>query len=242
MSFYARLKALFGARVNQTIEGLEDPRASLDFSLTRLQASLRQISDSLVEVSTARRSLEAQRGQLNKRIDKVEEQARQAVRVGREDLATRALERKAAAQEQLNGLNNSIASMDTQVERLKNSQTNLRQKIELFQTRKEELKALFESSRAQLRVKEASSGVSKDLADAAHAVERAETRIRAMQSRVDAIDELVATGALEDVLAPAGDDIDRELASLTRAAAIESELEQLKAETAASPANNETVV
>lgn len=242
MSFYARLKALFGARVNQTIEGLEDPRASLDFSLTRLQASLRQISDSLVEVSTARRSLEAQRGQLNKRIDKVEEQARQAVRVGREDLATRALERKAAAQEQLNGLNNSIASMDTQVERLKNSQTNLRQKIELFQTRKEELKALFESSRAQLKVKEASSGVSKDLADAAHAVERAETRIRAMQSRVDAIDELVATGALEDVLAPAGDDIDRELASLTRAAAIESELEQLKAETAASPANNETVV
>lgn len=242
MSFYARLKALFGARVNQTIEGLEDPRASLDFSLTRLQASLRQISDSLVEVSTARRSLEAQRGQLNKRIDKVEEQARQAVRVGREDLATRALERKAAAQEQLNGLNNSIASMDTQVERLKNSQTNLRQKIELFQTRKEELKALFESSRAQLKVKEASSGVSKDLADAAHAVERAETRIRAMQSRVDAIDELVATGALEDVLAPAGDDIDRELASLTRAATIESELEQLKAETAASPANNETVV
>lgn len=242
MSFYARLKALFGARVNQTIEGLEDPRASLDFSLTRLQASLRQISDSLVEVSTARRSLEAQRGQLNKRIDKVEEQARQAVRVGREDLATRALERKAAAQEQLNGLNNSIASMDTQVERLKNSQTNLRQKIELFQTRKEELKALFESSRAQLKVKEASSGVSKDLADAAHAVERAEVRIRAMQSRVDAIDELVATGALEDVLTPAGDDIDRELASLTRAAAIESELEQLKAETAASPANNETVV
>jgi phage shock protein A len=230
MSFFAHLKALFGARVNQTLEELEDPRASLDFSLTRLQASLRQISDSLVEVSTSRRRLEAQRAQVQKTIDKTEEQARQAVRLGREDLATRALERKAAAQERLNGLNNSIASLDAQVESLKISQANLRQKIELFQARKEELKALYDSSRAQLKVKEASSGVSKDLADAAHAIERAEARIQAMQSRVDAIDDLISTGALEDVLAPEGDDIDRELASLTRDATIEQELIRLKAE------------
>jgi phage shock protein A len=230
MSFFARLKALFGAKVNQTLEGMDDPRASLDYSLTRLQASLRQISDSLVEVSTARRSLEAQRGQVQKTIDKTEEQARQAVRVGREDLAARALERKVFAQERLSGLNNSIASLDIQVESLKTSQANLRQKIELFQTRKEELKALYDSSRAQLKVKEVTSGVSKDLADAAHAIERAESRIQSMQSRVDAIDDLIATGALEDVLAPEGDDIDRELASLTRDTAIEQELTRLKAE------------
>ena len=230
MSFSSRLKAIFGAKINQTIDGMEDPRASLDYSLTRLQASLRQISDSLVEVSTARRSLEAQRGQAQNTIDKTEEQARQALRVGREDLAARALERKAAAQERLNGLNNSIASLDAQVESLKTSQANLRQKIELFQARKEELKALYDSSRAQLKVKESTSGVSQDMADAAHAIQRAEGRIQAMQARVDAIDDLVASGALEDVLAPEGDDIDRELASLTRAALVESELERLKAE------------
>lgn len=232
MSILARLKALFGAKVDQTLKELEDPRADLDYSLTRMQASLRQISDSLVEVSTARRSLETQRVQVQKTIDKTEEQARQAVRVDREDLAARALERKAASQEQLSGLNNSITSMDAQVESLRNSQANLRQKIELFQARKEELKALYDSSLAQLKVKEAASGVSKDLADAAHAVQRAETRIQNMQSRVDAIDDLISTGALEDVLAPDGDDIDRELASLTRTAAIENELARLKAEVA----------
>ncbi|GMR09877.1 MAG: PspA/IM30 family protein [Anaerolineae bacterium] len=232
MSFYARLKAVFGAKANQAIEGMEDPRASLDYSLTRLQASLRQISDSLVEVSTARRSLEAQRGQAQKAIDKSEEQARQAMRVGREDLATRALERKAVTQERLNGLNDSIASLDAQVESLKTSQANMRQKIELFQARKEELKALYDSSRAQLQVKEAASGISKDLADAGHAIERAESRIQTMQSRVEAIDDLIASGALEDVLSPEGDDIDRELASLSRSAAVESELERLKVELA----------
>ncbi|HJW91969.1 MAG TPA: PspA/IM30 family protein [Anaerolineales bacterium] len=232
MSFLARLQAIFGAKANQALDSIEDPRAGLDYSLTRLQASLRQISYSLVEVSTARHSLEAQRGQAQKAIDETEEQARQAVHLGREDLATRALERKAAAQERLNSLNNNIDSLDAQVESLKTSQANLRQKIELFQAKKEELKALYDSSRAQLQVKEAATGISKDLADAGHAITRAEARIQAMQARVEAIDNLVATGALDDVLAPEGDDIDRELARLTRAASVESDLQRLKAEVA----------
>jgi len=229
MGFFERIFVLFGAKANQAFDRMEDPRAELDYSLTRLQAQLRQISDSLVEVSTGRRSLEAQRNQVQKTIDKTEEQARQAVRGKREDLAARALERKGAAQEHLERLNDSISSLDAQVERLKTSQTNLRQKIELFQTRKEELKALYDSSRAQLKVKEAASGISKDIADAAHAIQRAETRIQGMQSRVDAIDDLISTGALEDAFAPEGDDIDRELAKLARSAAVETELERLKA-------------
>lgn len=230
MSFFERIFVLFGAKANQAIDSMEDPRAELDYSLNRLQAQLRQISDSLVEVSTGRRSLEAQRNQVQKTIDKTEEQARQAVRGKREDLAARALERKGAAQEHLERLNDSISSLDAQVESLKTSQTNLRQKIELFQTRKEELKALYDSSRAQLKVKEAASGISKDIADAAHAIQRAETRIQGMQSRVDAIDDLISAGALEDAFAPEGDDIDRELAKLARSAAVETELERLKAE------------
>lgn len=230
MSFLARLKAIFGAKANQTLDNIEDPRASLDYSLTRLQASLRQISHSLVEVSTARNTLQAQRSQAQRAIDQTEEQARQAVRLGREDLASRALEHKAFAQERLNRLTNTIAAIDAQVESLKTSQTSLRQRIELFQAKKEELKALYDSSRAQLQVREAATGISKDMADAGHAIDRAEARIQAMQARVEAIDHLIATGALDDALAPEGDDIDRELARLTRTTAVESDLQRIKAE------------
>jgi phage shock protein A len=91
---------------------------------------------------------------------------------------------------------------------------------------------MYDSSRAQLQVKEAASGISKDLADVGHAIQRAETRIQRMQARVEAIDNLVATGALDDALAPEGDDIDRELARLTRAATVESDLKRLKSEVA----------
>lgn len=235
MNLIARLKAIFAANANSALDQIEDPRASLDYSLTRLQASLRQISDSLVEVATARRSLEAQRDQAQATVAKYEEQARQAVTLGRDDLAKRALERKAAAQEQLNSLNSNIASVDAQVESLKVSQANLRQKIELFQGKKEELKALYDSSRAQLQVREAATGMSQDLADAGHAVERAEARINQMQARVQAIDSLISAGALEDALSPQGDEIDRELARLTRTAVVETELKQLKAGTTLTP-------
>ncbi len=229
MSFIARLKAIFGATADQALNQLEDPKASLDYSLTRLQASLRQISDSLVETAAARRRLETQRMQLEKAIAKYEGQARDALAADREDLAKRALERKAAGRERLDGLNANIATLEDQVESLKTSQATLRHKIELFQGKKEELKALYDSSRAQLRVKEAVSGISKDLADVGHAIERAETRIQAMQARVEAIDELVAVGVLGDALEP-GDDIDRELARISRQTAVEQELAQLKAE------------
>jgi len=233
MSFIARLKAIFGAKVNHALDELEDPQASLDYSLTRLQASLRQISDSLVETAAARRRLETQRMQLEKAIAKYEGQARDALAADREDLTKRALERKAAGQERLDGLNANIASLEAQVESLKTSQATLRHKIELFQGKKEELKALYDSSKAQLQVKEAVSGVSKDLADVGYAIERAESRIRAMQARVEAIDELVAVGALEDALEP-GDDIDRELSRISRQMAVEQELARLKAEASAS--------
>ena len=232
MSFISRLKAIFGSKANQTLEQLEDPKASLDYSLTRLQASLRQIGESLVEVATARRNLETQRGQLEAAVARYEGQARDALAADREDLAKRALERKAAGRERLDGLNANIATLDAQVESLKASQATLRHKIDLFQGKKEELKALYDSSRAQLQVKEAVSGISKDLADVGHAIERAEARIARMQARVEAIDELVAVGALEDALEP-GDDIDRELARISRETAVEQELARLKAEVSA---------
>jgi phage shock protein A len=95
---------------------------------------------------------------------------------------------------------------------------------------------LYDSSRAQLQVKEATSGISRDLADVGHAVERAEARIARMSSRVEAIDELVAVGALEDALEP-GDDIDRELSRISRETAVEQELARLKTEVATRVSN-----
>ena len=228
MSIISRFKATMQARANQAMDQIEDPKASLDYSLMKLEESKAQINRSLIEVSAAKKRLENQRDQLAAAIQKYDGQAHKAVQAGRDDLARTALERKKEAELRQTELNASLETLDTQVENLKQNQANLDRKIALFRSKNEELKAIYDSSKAQLRVREAVTGISKDLADAGNTIQRAEARIREMQSRSDAIEGLIAEGVLTDAIEPGRDDIDHELERIDRQQAIEDELARLK--------------
>lgn len=229
-SILSRFKALFQAQANAVADQLEDPKASLDYSLTKLEDNRRQLSRSLIEVSAARRRLENQRDEVTAAVNKYAEQARASVDAGRDDLARTALERKQEAEARQAELESNITKLERQVDNLKQTQSNLDRKITLFRSKKEELKSLHDSSQAQLRVRESLSGISEDLADVGNTIQRAEARIQEMQSRADAIDDLVAEGVLTDTLEPDTDDIDRELTRIGRSQAVEEELARLKGE------------
>ncbi|NOX61645.1 MAG: PspA/IM30 family protein [Chloroflexi bacterium] len=230
MSLLARFRAIFEAKANNVADQLEDPKASLDYSLTKLEETRRELSRGLIEVSAARRRLEAQRDQMAAAAARYEEQAKAAVAAGRDDLARLALQRKQDAEARQAELESGIASLERQEANLKENQIKLERRIAQFRSRKEELKAIHDSAQAQLRVQESLSGVSEDLADVGNTIRRAEARILEMQSRADAIDDLVAQGVLQDVLEPETDDIERELARIGRNQAVEEELARLKAE------------
>jgi phage shock protein A len=229
MSIFSRVKAVFESRANQIVNSFEDPKASLDYSLERLEDSRAQIGRSLIEVSAAKNRLELQHGQIGSAIDKYQEQAQSAVKADREDLARIALERKQDALARQAELEKNIANLNTQTETLKQSEINLTNKIALFTAKKEEMKAMYDSSRAQLRMREELSGISVDLADVGNTIQRAEARIREMQSRSDAIEKLIDEGVFTDVLEPSVDEVDRELSKIDRKQAIEDELARLKA-------------
>jgi phage shock protein A len=229
MGVFTRFKTVFQSRANQVADGFEDPKASLDYSLTRLEESRSQIGRSLIEVSAAKNRLESQSDQLAAALGKYQEQAQSAVKAGRDDLARISLERKQEAQARQAELDKNLANLNTQAENLKQSEINLDHKIALFRAKKEELKAIYDSSRAQLQLREAISGISTDLADVGNTIRRTEARIREMQSRSDAIEKLVTEGVLTDALEPEVDDVDRELSRIGRERAIEDELARLKA-------------
>jgi phage shock protein A len=229
MSILSRIKAVFESRANQIVDGFEDPKASLDYSLEKLEENRTLIGRSLIEVSAAKNRLQAQRSQVGAAIDKYEEQAQSAIKANREDLARLALERKQDALARQAELEKNLASLNTQEENLKQSELSLTNKIALFNAKKEELKAMYDSSRAQLQMREAMSGISADLADVGNTIQRAEARIREMQSRSDAIEKLISEGVFTDVLEPGVDEVDRELSKLHRKQAVEDELARLKA-------------
>ncbi len=232
MSLIEKIKVLFQAKAHATVDAMEDPKASLDYSLVKLEETRRELGRGLIEVSAAKRRLEAQQEKLAAASVKYGEQAKAALESDREDLARLALQRKQESEARQEELAASIASLERQEVSLKENQIKLERKIAQFRSRKEELKAVHDSAQAQLKVQESLSGVSADLADVGNTIQRAEARIAEMQSRADAIDELVAQGVLQDVLEPDVDDIDRELARIGHNQAVEEELARLKAEVA----------
>lgn len=229
MGVIQRLKSIFEAKANGLADGMEDPKLSLRVSLHKLEESRGQVIRSLVDVSAARQRLVNQYNQVIAMMEKYQAQALAAIDAGRDDLARTALERKQAAQARRQELEFSIASMDSQVESLKESQLNLERKISLFRSKVEELGAMYDASRVQVQLREQMTGISRDLTDVGHTIQRAEQRILEMRARADAIERLVDEGALVDVLEPGQDDVDRELLRLSRSQAIDAELARLKA-------------
>ena len=70
--------------------------------------------------------------------------------------------------------------------------------VEKAPGQKETLKATYSAAEAQTKIGEAFAGLSSELGDVGIAVQRAEDKTAQMQARAAAIDELVASGALED--------------------------------------------
>src|SRR5690606_22068398 len=211
MGLLSRFTTLIKVKVNRLLGAAEDPRETLDYSYERQLEMLQQVKRGVVEVATSKRRLELQKAKLQESVNRLNEQARQAVAVGRDDLARAALERRAMIQQQLADLDQQTAQLDQEQAKLEQAETRLRMKIESFRTRKEVVKAQYSAAEAQVRIGEAVTGLSEELADVGLALDRAQEKTEQLQARAGAIDELIASGALEDFTTSGRDAIEREL-------------------------------
>jgi phage shock protein A len=228
---FSRISAIFQAKTNKVLNRVEDPRDTLDLSYEKQMESLTKVRRSVADVATARKRIELQAAQLQKQADKLQQQAKAALSQGNEDLAREALSRRAAIGEQLSDLETQHAQVTEQQEKLVDTSQRLQGQIEQFRTRKETLKASYTAAQAQTQVGEAISGISKSMGDAGGAMQRAQDKIASMQARAGAIDELLASGALNDLDHPV-DDIQAQLDKVSAGSQVDSELAALKAEIA----------
>ena len=73
------------------------------------------------------------------------------------------------------------------------------------------------------------SGISTSMGSAGATMQRAQDKIASMQARAGALDELLASGALDDLTTPV-DDIQKELDKVSNSSQVDNELAALKAE------------
>jgi len=245
----SRFTTLFKVKANKALDRAEDPGETLDYSYTKQLEMLQKVKRGVADVVTSKKRLQLQTAKLEESIVKLDGQARQALAANREDLARTALERKSLIQGQLQGMDVQITQLEQQQQSLIDQERRLSAKVESFRTQKGVVKAQYSAAEAQVRIGEATTGLGEEMSDVGLALSRAQDKTEQMQARAAAVTELVDTGAIDDLTAPAGSDLDQQIAALTSGNQVDAELAKMKAslgqgeaagEIAAGPAAPET--
>ncbi|MDQ6724222.1 MAG: PspA/IM30 family protein [Thermoproteota archaeon] len=227
MSFSNRFINLIKQKVNKVLEKHEDPREALDYSAVKQTELIQRLRREIVEVVASKKRLEMQKARLLDNINKLQEQAKSAVKAGRDDLATLALERKNANLAQAKELDTHIMEIQNEQDKLENAEKRLSIKVEEFKSKKEIIKARYSSAEAEVRIKENITGISEEMSDIGVAMSRAEEKTDAMKSKALAIDDMIDSGSLVDYT-DNKDQIDSELEKTAIKSKVDEDLAKLK--------------
>jgi phage shock protein A len=205
MGILDRLTTMIKAKISSFLDRHEDPRETLDYSYEKQLELLTNVKRGVADVVTAKKRLELQKAKLESNIEDLNNQAREAVSLGRDDLARVALERKKDSMAQ-------IESLTAQIADLENEQT---------------IKAQYSAAEAQVKITESVTGISEEMADVGMSVQRAEEKTESMKARSQALDELIDAGTLQDLT---GDQtkVEEELSKIKSSEEVDQELKILK--------------
>lgn len=236
MTLFQRAHDILAAKANKALDATEKPDEMLDLSYEQMLDHLTQVRRALVTVAASRKRIELQEQQLRHSADHLQEQAKAALAVGKEDLAREALQRKATAQSQIDGMDSQHEQLNEEEQKLEQTLSELQERVNQFRTQKETLKAQYTAASAESAVNESVAGISGTLGDSGATLQQAQDKIENMQARAGALDELIQSGVLEDVGGDT-DDIQKELDEAGSSAEVDRELAALKAQLGpASPA------
>lgn len=239
MTFFQRAHDIIQAKANKALETAEQPDEMLDLSYEKMLEQITQVRRALVDIAASRKQIELQEQQLQQSVLHLQEQAKAALSLGKDDLAKEALSRKAAAQAQIDAMEPQHEQLTEQEEKLEQTLDALQKKVNDFRTQKEVMKAQYTAAKAVSSVGESTAGISSTFNDSGEALQRAQDKIAQMQARAGAVDELLQSGVLEDV-GGSTDDIQKELDEVGSAAEVDKELAALKAQIG--PANSASLL
>ncbi len=234
MSLFQRAHDIVAAKANKALDSAEKPDEMLDLSYEQMLDQITKVRQALVSIAASRKQIELQEQQLQHSVDHLNDQAKAALAQGKEDLAREALSRKAAAQQQIDGMEPQHQELTEQEQKLEQTLSALQQRVNNFRSQKEVLKAQYTAAQAMTSVNESAAGISGTFGDAGAEIQRAQDKIANMQARAGAMDELLQSGVLEDVGGDT-DDIQKELDEASQTGEVDKELAALKAQIASSP-------
>lgn len=230
MGIVNRLGTVIVSKLSKIVEGMEDPREILDYSYEEQLTMLKAVKRGIVEVSASKQSLITQRGKLSSKVEQLEVQAKNAVKIERDDLATAALEKKEVLKLQVVDLDTGIEQLQREEDALIKTEQDIETKLELFKSKKEVLKAQYSAAESLSKINESVAGISGNMTDIGSSVERIQDKTDTMRSKATAIEDLMEKGVLSNVIGETRDKIDVELNKVQIQSNVKDELARLKGE------------
>src|ERR687888_2292895 len=189
---FCRFTNIVKAKMHRAMSEAEDPAEMLDYSFEKQMEMLQKVRRGIAEVATSKARIQGQLARLMEQTGRLDGQARQALTLGREDLARTALARKQTIETQARALAAQVEDLEVQQNRLLDGEARLSAKIDAFRTHKEVMKAQYSAAQAQVRISETASGLSEEMGDVQLAMQRAQDKTEQMQARAAALEELWA--------------------------------------------------
>ncbi|GAB5466123.1 MAG: PspA/IM30 family protein [Candidatus Kapaibacteriales bacterium] len=215
MGIFSRIADIFKSNVNDALDKAEDPEKMLRQMVLEMEQSVNKATLSVGQAIANERGLERKYEKSKKESEDWEAKARQALQQGREDLATRALEKKAIADKNLLDLGPILQQASTTTTKLRDQLNQLKSKLDEAKSRQSTLIARSQAAKAQKELSKHATGTGSD---SFSKFDRLEEKIEKTEAEADAFGEL------------AGDsDLDSEFKKLNSSSAAD-EMERLKRE------------
>lgn len=211
--------------LDNLLEPAEDPRETFSDPQDRQRDLLARVREARARNTALRQRLAKRSEQLQAKLPKLEELARQALAAEREDMARLALQQRQLALIELRSLEASTKEVQLEEGRIAIIEQRLTAQLEAMRLRQEMTAVRYTAAESQVMVNEAVSGISKEMADLGEAIEQAEQKAEHMQARASAIDQLADLGSLGDA---AADPVAKQLQQLDVEKAVEEELIEMR--------------
>lgn len=186
MGIFSRFSDIVNSNINALLDKAEDPE-----KMVRL--IIQEMEDTLVEVRSASAKTLANKKDITRQIDKMEQESQDwaakaelALSKDREDLARAALLEKKKCQEHAESLKHELGLLDEQLSKLQAEVEQLQEKLADAKSRQKAIIMRQKTVSSRLEVKKRLDSSKVD--DAMDRFERYEQKIDSLESQVDAYD------------------------------------------------------
>lgn len=152
MGIFGRISDIFKANVNDALDKMEDPAKMIKQMVIEMQEAVAKATSGLAQAMAQEKKLERDYKKHQQASEQWEQKAMQALNAGNEDLARRALAKKAESESQASQFKGMYEGASATTSKLKSQVEQLKQKLQEARMKESTLIARKEAAEAQKKI------------------------------------------------------------------------------------------